>query len=190
MSKISHSNFLKILNCFTILPNWDEEPFVHSFTQNLYLFMNNPENIKRHYEFLRYIIYDLCNHVNDKKYMDFLHIVLFTLFEENSISLEHKVVPNEKLYSILTLPDIKYIFDEKGEIRDSNTRITMLIDLLNEQPSICNSIKQEIDSKSYKAPSTTNKKTNKFHPYSKKGGKNKNKRKKTKKYKKSKKQKN
>ena len=53
MSKISHSNFLKILNCFTILPNWDEEPFVHSFTQNLYLFVNKPENVKRHYEFLR-----------------------------------------------------------------------------------------------------------------------------------------
>ena len=118
--------------------------------------------------------------------MDFLHIVLFTLFEENSISLEHKVDPNEKLYSILSLPEIKYIFDENGEIRISNTRITMLIDLLTEQPSICNSIKQEIDSKSYKAPSTTNKKTNRFHPYLKKGGK----KKKTKKHRKSKKQKN
>ena len=51
----------------------------------------------------------------------------------------------------------------------------MLIDLLSEQPFICNSIKQEIDSKSYKSPSTTNKKINRFHPYSKKGGKNKNK---------------
>ena len=62
----------------------------------------------------------------------------------------------------------------------------MLIDLLSEQPSICNSIKQEIDNKSYKPPSTTNKKTNRFHPYSKKGGK----KKKTKKYRKIKKQKN
>ena len=186
MSKISHSNFLKILNCFTILPNWDDDPFVHSFTQNLYLFANKPENVKRHYEFLRYIIYELCNYVNDKKYMDFLHIVLFTLFEENSISLDHKVDPNEKLYSILSLPDIKYIFDENGEMRISNTRIIILIDLLSKQPSICNSIKQEIYSKSHKAPSTTNKKTNRFHPYSKKGGK----KKKTKKHRKSKKQKN
>ncbi len=46
MSKISHSNFLKILNCFTILPNWEDEPFVHSFTQNLYLFANKSENLK------------------------------------------------------------------------------------------------------------------------------------------------
>ena len=63
MSKISHSNFLKILNCFTILPSWDDEPFIHSFTQNLYSFINNSGNVKRHYEFLRYIIYELCNHV-------------------------------------------------------------------------------------------------------------------------------
>jgi hypothetical protein len=106
--------------------------------------------------------------------MDFLHIVLFTLFEENSISLDHKVDPNEKLYSILSLPEIKYIFDENGEIRISNTRISMLIDLLTEQPSICNSINQEIDSKSYKAPSTTNKKLIDFTHIQKKAVKKEN----------------
>ena len=63
----------------------------------------------------------------------------------------------------------------------------MLIDLLSEQPFICNSIKQVIDSKSYKSPSTTNKKTNRFYRYSKKAVKIKIK--KTRKYKKSKRKK-
>lgn len=172
MTTISHSNFLKLLECFTILPDWVDQPFVHEFTQKLYLFTDK-NNVKRHYEFLRYIMFDLCNHINDKKYFDFLHLVLFTLFEENGISLDHKVNENEKLYSILTLPEIINIFDESGEIRISNSRILILMDLLQKNPNICEAIKKEINSTSYSNRSSNNGKTKRFHPYSRKGGKKK-----------------
>jgi hypothetical protein len=142
--------------------------------------MNNPGNVKKHYELMRYIIYQLCSHKNDDAYLNFLKQILFTLLEENAISLEHVVSNKENLHSLLSIPELYQIFDHgDGTIRISNTKVHQFVELLEEDKTICDKLKQHIDSKNTirysRKINKTIKTTNKFHPYSKKGGKNKKK---------------
>ena len=106
--------------------------------------------------------------------------MVFTLLEENAISLEHVVTNKENLYFLLSIPVLNIIFDHgDGTIRISNTKVLQLVELLEEDKSICDKIKKHIDSmrvlKNVKDPYTkkTINNTKRFHPYSKKGGKKK-----------------
>jgi len=189
MSNFSPSKFLDELYYIYYLKNkdeWTSQIDTHNYVIKNLSFMNNPENIKKHYELLRYIIYQICNHKNDNDYLIFIKQLLFTLLEENAISLEHKVNENEKLYKLLSIPELYQIFDHgDGTIRVSNTKVNQLVDLIEEDKTICDKIKQHIDSRNTipysRKINKTIKTTKRFHPYSKKGGKNKNKNKKIKK---------
>jgi len=183
MSNFSPSKFLDELYYIYYLKNkdeWTSQIDTHNYVIKNLSFMNNPENIKKHYELLRYIIYQICNHKNDNDYLIFIKQLLFTLLEENAISLEHKVNENEKLYKLLSIPELYQIFDHgDGTIRVSNTKVNQLVDLIEEDKTICDKIKQNIDSRNTipysRKINKTIKTTKRFHPYSKKGGKNKNK---------------
>jgi hypothetical protein len=189
MSNFSPSKFLDELYNNYYLKNkdeWTSQYDTHNYVIKNLSFMNNPGNVKKHYELLRYIIYQLCSHKNDNAYLNFLKEMFFTLLEENAISLEHVVSNKENLHSLLSIPELNIIFDHgDGTIRISNTKVQQFVELLEEDKTICDKIKQHIDSKNSIPYSRKMNKTNKavkiFHPYSKKGGKNKNKKKKTKK---------
>ena len=203
MSNFSPSKFLDELYNNYYLKNkdeWTTQYDTHNYVIKNLSFMNNPGNVKKHYELLRYIIYQLCSHKNDDDYLNFLKQIFFTLFEENAISLEHIVSNKENLHSLLSIPELNDIFDHgDGTIRISNTKVQQFVELLEEDKTICDKIKQHIDSKNTipysRKMNKTNKAVKKFHPYSKKGGKNKKKKtekgknKNNKKYKKSKKSK-
>ena len=165
---------------------WTTQYHTHNYVIKNLSFMNNPDNVKKHYELMRYIIYQLCSHKNDDSYLNFLKQMFFTLFEENAISLEHIVSNKQNLHSLLSIPELNDIFDHgDGTIRISNTKVHQFVELLEEDKTICDKIKQHIDSKNSipysRKMNKTNKAVKKFHPYSKKGGKNKNIKKKTKK---------
>jgi hypothetical protein len=189
MSNFSPSKFLDELYNNYYLKNkdeWTTQYHTHNYVIKNLSFMNNPDNVKKHYELMRYIIYQLCSHKNDDSYLNFLKQMFFTLFEENAISLEHIVSNKQNLHSLLSIPELNDIFDHgDGTIRISNTKVHQFVELLEEDKTICDKIKQHIDSKnsiSYsRKMNKTNKTVKKFHPYSKKGGKNKNIKKKTKK---------
>lgn len=189
MSNFSPSKFLDELYNNYYLKNkdeWTTQYHTHNYVIKNLSFMNNPDNVKKHYELMRYIIYQLCSHKNDDSYLNFLKQMFFTLFEENAISLEHIVTNKENLHSLLSIPELSNIFDHgDGTIRISNTKVQQFVELLEEDKTICDKIKQHIDSKNSipytRKMNKTNKAVKKFHPYSKKGGKNKNIKKKTKK---------
>ena len=178
MSNFSPSKFLDELYYIYYLKNkdeWTSQIDTHNYIIKNLSFMNNPENIKKHYELLRYIIYQLCSHKNDDDYLNFLKQMFFTLFEENAISLEHIISNKENLHSLLSIPELNDIFDHgDGTIRISNTKVQQCVELLEEDKTICDKIKQHIDSKNI-TNNTNN--TKRFHPYSKKGGKKKTKKK-------------
>lgn len=189
MSNFSPSKFLDELYNNYYLKNkgeWTTQYDTHNYVIKNLSFMNNPDNVKKHYELMRYIIYQLCSHKNDDSYLNFLKQMFFTLFEENAISLEHIVSNKENLHSLVSIPELNDIFDHgDGTIRVSNTKVQQFVELLEEDKTICDKIKQHID---FKNTIPYNRKINKtiktakrFHPYSKKGGKNKNIKKKTKK---------
>ena len=188
MSNFSPSNFLDELYnnyYFKNKDEWTNQCDTHNYVIKNLSF-NNPDNVKKHYELLRYIIYQICSHKNDNDYLNFLKQMFFTLFEENAISLEHIVSNKENLHSLLSIPELNSIFDHgDGTNRISNTKVQQFVELLEEDKTICDKIKQHIDSKNSipysRKMNKTNKAVKKFHPYSKKGGKNKNKKKKTKK---------
>ena len=196
MSNFSPSKFLDELYNNYYLKNkdeWTTQYDTHNYVIKNLSFMNNPDNVKKHYELMRYIIYQLCSHKNDDAYLNFLKQMFFTLFEENAISLEHVVSNKENLHSLLSIPELYKIFDHgDGTIRISNTKVQQFVELLEEDKTICDKLKQHIDSKNTipytRKINKTIKTTKRFHPYSKKGGKNKNKKKKTKKRKNKKKE--
>ena len=183
MSNFSPSKFLDELYNNYYLKNkdeWTNQIDTHNYVLKNLSFMNNPGNVKKHYELMRYIIYQLCSHKNDDDYLNFLKQMFFTLFEENAISLEHIVTNKENLHSLLSIQELNDIFDHgDGTIRISNTKVQQFVELLEEDKTICDKIKQHIDSRNTipysRKMNKTNKTAKRFHPYSKKGGKNKKK---------------
>ena len=181
MSNFSSSKFLDELYNNYYLKNkdqWTSEYDTHNYVIKKLSFMNNPDNVKKHYELMRYIIYQLCSHKNDDVYLNFLKQMFFTLFEENAISLEHVVSNKEILHSLLSIPELYQIFNHgDGTIRISNTKVQQFVELLEEDKTICDKLKQHIYSKNTipysRKINKTIKTTKRFHPYSKKGGKNK-----------------
>ena len=180
MSNFSPSKFLDELYNNYYLKNkdeWTTQYDTHNYVIKNLTFMNNPDNVKKHYELLRYIIYQLCSHKNDDDYLNFLKQMFFTLLEENAISLEHVVSNKENLHSLLSIPQLNSIFEHgDGTIRISNTKVQQFVELLEKDKTICDKIKEHIDSKNIvkniklSHNNKTIKTTKRFHPYSIKGG--------------------
>lgn len=171
MATFSPSNFLDTLYNDYFLKdknNWNFDPRVHKYVRDNLSFITDHDNknVRKHYELLRFIIYQLCRHQNDEEYLDFLKATLFTLLEENGISLEHILNNKEKLHSLLSIPELYDSFDHgDGTIRISNTKIHQFIDeIFKNNKTICNKIKSHIDSVSSVNTSR------RYHPYTKKGG--------------------
>lgn len=189
MSYFSPSNFLLELYNNYYLKNkteWTTQVDTHNYVIKNLSFMKNKNNIRKHYELLRYIIYKLCSHKNDVDYLEFLKEMFFTLLEENAISLEHLVSNKENLHYLLSIPELNIIFDHgDGTIRISNTKVKQFVELVEKDKTVCRKIKQHIDSKNiiknikHSHSNKTIKTTKRFHPYSN-GGKNKNRKKNTK----------
>jgi hypothetical protein len=149
MSNFSPSKFLDELYNNYYLKNkdqWTSEYDTHNYVIKKLSFMNNPDNVKKHYELMRYIIYQLCSHKNDDVYLNFLKQMFFTLFEENAISLEHVVSNKENLHSLLSIPELYQIFNHgDGTIRISNTKVQQFVELLEEDKTICDKLKLQKD---------------------------------------------
>ena len=63
MTNFSPSKFLDELYNNFYLNNknrWSSEIETHRYVLQNLSFMNNPDNVKKHYELMRYIIYQLC----------------------------------------------------------------------------------------------------------------------------------
>lgn len=133
---MSHQDFINQLygEYLKDSDEWVSNPEIVTKAMNQYY--NNP---KAHYKLLRWILYKLDNGEYNKKYFPFLKILLFTLLEENAISLIYRkenpdIDFNLGLNNILKkYPEI--FLDEKG-LSISNTQLIQLIDKLEQNPVI------------------------------------------------------
>ena len=131
---MKHSTFLNIL--YSIYKkdklNFDKNQFVIDLAFQEYK-NDGVLNEKKHFELLQSIIYKLLKEDLDLDYLNFLQSLLFTVLEENSISLIYKLKDSE-LRNILSKydrnlgPDIFYT--QNQGISFSNTQIHKLIDKL------------------------------------------------------------
>jgi hypothetical protein len=136
-------------------------------------------NYKKHYELLRLIIYKSCKYWrdNDTNYIEFIQDILWILLEQEGISLAHVVPYTDRLYSLLSKPPLRYIFNDKTDnvIKISNTSVHKLLKDINNH--ICRVIDEH---KSTKTTTTSTRSTIYKH---RRGGK-KTKKRKAKKHKK------
>tara|TARA_B100001093_G_C26852043_1_gene1025544 strand:- start:1087 stop:1608 length:522 start_codon:yes stop_codon:yes gene_type:complete len=147
---MSHQDFINQLygEYLKDSDEWVSNPEIVTKAMNQYY--NNP---KAHYELLRLILYKLDNGEYNKKYFPFLKILLFTLLEENAISLIYREKENSDIYFNPGLNNIlkKYpeiFLDEKG-LSFSNTQLNQLIDKL-EQNSVIEKIKENRNTRKVK----------------------------------------
>ena len=159
---MKHSTFLNIL--YSIYKD-DKNKFMNNPTVNKLAFqeykIDGSLNQKKHFELLQSIIYKLLNEDLELEYLYFLQSLLFTILEENSISLMYNL-KDSNLRDILSKydrslgPNIFYT-PNKG-ISISNTQIHNLIDKLIKQKKSNYSLK----SKSIKSYQRTGKGTKKI----------------------------
>ena len=76
------------------------------------------------------------NYQTNIYYYDILKDMLWILLEQQDISLDHMVYG--ELLLLLSIPKIISIFeDDNNKIRISNIRVLQLLELLEQDPSIC-----------------------------------------------------
>lgn len=111
--------------------NWVSKKYVVKTAFEKYY--NNHES---HFELLRLIVYNLDAGKYNEKYLNFLESLLFTLLEENAISLIYKENENPSIYFNPGLNKIlsKYpdIFLDNELLTLSNTQIVLFIKKLQE----------------------------------------------------------
>ncbi len=157
--------------------NWVSKKYVVKTAFEKYY--NNHES---HFELLRLIVYNLDAGKYNEKYLNFLESLLFTLLEENAISLIYKENENPSIYFNPGLNKIlsKYpdIFLDNELLTLSNTQIVLFIKKLQEN------LKQEKEKQ--KSPQNSPQKTRETKKYNKRAEKKTKKmlKKKLKKYKK------
>ena len=162
---MSHSDFLS--DMYNEYKNdkegWTSNPNVVLKAINKYY-----SNDEEHYNLLRLITYRLDEQKYSKQYLEFLETLLFTLVEENAISLIHKEGNNSKTYFNQGFKNIlkKYpeiFIPDNNNYSISNTQVTQLI-----RKKLKKKIKSNIQSK-------RKERREKTLPYSRKGGKKKKK---------------
>jgi hypothetical protein len=106
-------------------------------------------NYKKHYELLRLIIYKSCKYLrhNDTNYIEFIQDILWILLEQEGISIAHAVPYSDRLYSLLSKPPLRYIFNDKTDnvIKISNTSVHKLLKDINNLKDINKHICRVID---------------------------------------------
>ena len=121
--------------------------FEAKFIENVTFGMTESD-ITTHFEFLRYIIYIICKHVDNNDYLNFIGSILFTILEEKAISREH-VLRDETtgLYKLLNLDNVSPYFKEKGLIKLSNGSTKRFIQAIIDEEintNICDDINKQI----------------------------------------------
>ena len=176
---MSHKDFLNVMYQLYRKDqnNWVSKKYVVKTAFEKYY--NNHES---HFELLRLIVYNLDAGKYNEKYLNFLESLLFTLLEENAISLIYKENENPSIYFNPGLNKIlsKYpdIFLDNELLTLSNTQIVLFIKKLQEN------LKQEKEKQ--KSPQNSPQKTRETKKYNKRAEKKTKKmlKKKLKKYKK------
>tara|TARA_A100001015_G_scaffold59243_1_gene65312 strand:- start:942 stop:1523 length:582 start_codon:yes stop_codon:yes gene_type:complete len=142
--------------------NWVSKKYVVKTAFEKYY--NNHES---HFELLRLIVYNLDAGKYNEKYLNFLESLLFTLLEENAISLIYKENENPSIYFNPGLNKIlsKYpdIFLDNELLTLSNTQIVLFIKKLQEN------LKQEKEKQ--KSPQKSPQKTRETKKYNKRAEK-------------------
>ena len=142
--------------------NWVSKKYVVKTAFEKYY--NNHES---HFELLRLIVYNLDAGKYNEKYLNFLESLLFTLLEENAISLIYKENENPSIYFNPGLNKIlsKYpdIFLDNKLLTLSNTQIVLFIKKLQEN------LKQEKERQ--KSPQKSHEKTRETQKYNKRAEK-------------------
>ena len=156
MSKINkHSDYLNYMyNEYKKNPDWFSDINNVNLSTELYKedLNNNKLSDTKHFELLRLIINYIIDHENNIHYLLFLKSLLFSLLEENGISLIYTVPShtdlNNKLFKLDRLYRHYAPKDEKGEnrlfyhpgkgITISNTQIYFLIDAILKKDRISN----------------------------------------------------
>jgi hypothetical protein len=189
LSELYKEHYLKYLASKNIDPNneytnnWCFEGTTLGFVRNQLAFEGDKitieNNYKKHYELLRLIIYKSCKYRdnNDTNYIEFIQDILWILLEQEGISLAHVVPYTDRLYSLLSKPPLRYIFNDKTDniIKISNTSVHKLLKNINNH--ICSVIDEH---KSTKTTATSRR----FTIYKHKRGGKKTKKRKAKKHKK------
>ena len=138
---MSHQDFINDLYSEYVKnpDNWLSNPLIVQRAMKKYY--NNQQS---HYELLRLIIYKLDEEKYDEKYLLFLQMLLFTLLEENAISLIYREKESPEIYFNPGLKKIlrkhpEIFLDDKG-LSISNTQTHKLIDeLINTKKKTDNS---------------------------------------------------
>jgi hypothetical protein len=119
--------------------DWCFENTTLSFVRNQLAFEGDKNtienNYKKHYALLRLIIYKSCKYWrdNDRNYIEFIQDILWILLEQEGISIAHVVPYSDRLYSLLSKPPLRYIFNDKTDnvIKISNTSVHKLLKDIN-----------------------------------------------------------
>jgi len=145
-------------------------------------------NIKKHYELLRLIIYKSCDYSHHEKVIEFIKDILFIPLEQEAISLAHIVPNNSDLYLLLSKFPLYNIFNDKTDnvIKISNTSVHKLLSNINTDKDIYKAIEEHTKPRKRRANFEDAKITKISRVDNKTGGK-KTKRRRSKKSKKSKK---
>ena len=127
----------------TTKDNWVTNPQLHKFIRKTFIKkiyfdpFDNADTLQ-HFEFLRHIMYTICNYINNNEYLNFITRILITILEEHGISKEHVIKkftkPHEKheitkIYKLVELPELLYYFKDRadGIMKLSNGRVKAFI---------------------------------------------------------------
>jgi len=118
--------------------NWVTNPQLHAFVRKSFIkkFYFDPEDADDslgHFEFLRHIMYTICNYIKNNEYLIFIARILITILEEvNAISKQHVIRGNTKIYNLVVLPELVYYFrdDADGIMKLSNARVKAFIEAI------------------------------------------------------------
>lgn len=136
---------------------WVTNPKLHKFVRQTFIkeFYFNPKNNQdslAHFNFLRHIMYTICDYIENNEYLNFITRILITILEDgNGISKEHNIWNTTKLYNLVKLPELLYYFEDKDDaiIKLSNGRVKAFIEAILDgkiDKTICVQMKQIIDS--------------------------------------------
>lgn len=144
---------------------WVTNPKLHNFVRQTFIkeFYFNPDDEHdslAHFEFLRHIMYTICNYIENDDYLNFITRILITILEDgNGISKEHHIWNTTKLYNLVKLPEVLYYFEDKDDaiIKLSNGRVKAFIEAILDgkiDKTICIQMKQIIDSNTRRVSSS------------------------------------
>jgi hypothetical protein len=137
---------------------WVTNPQLHKFVRNTFIkkIFFNPDDKDEsalHFKFLEYIMYNICDYIENNDYLIFIGSILISILEDaNGISKEHNIWETIKLYKLVKLPELLYYFRDPDDdiIKLSNGRVKAFIEAILDKKinkTICVQMKQIINSR-------------------------------------------